>query len=344
MSTGWDLLDWIIRTSADRGSGRGTGGSTMLWSWWWWRSSGQLAVVLSRRYPRLTRLWNKFHPNSNSRGALAIHRRSDLAPVGAYLTSVRPSFGRLLWSARWILPAVPEYSRWPPQPWRCYSFNYLVWARVPILKSFVEARLPHRCQLQGDSYVVVVSAVSAVQPSARTQQLPTLPELSNSSERVYHSHLIGCSYGCFTLSIANSYEASTTIHFNFRSPISLMKTRNPSSRNSGVPLAHTQSRFISIRCFFHSQKWNGTNLSFNLTALRAFPRADVRVGSAKIMVIAGSFDLFIQSALFTSRWPFRKTFLYWRAPRVCFGCWMGKRLYLCRAFGWSGNCFQFRWK
>lgn len=275
MSTGWDLLDWIIRTSADRGNGRGTEESTMWWRWWW-RSSGQLAAVLGRRYPRLTRLWNKIHPNSNSRGALAIHRRSDLAPVGAYLTSVRPSFGRLLWSARWILPAVPEYSRWPPQPWRCYSFNYLVWTRVPILKSFVEARLPHRCQLQGDSYVVV-SAVSAVQPPARTQQLSTLPELSNSSERVYHSHLIGCLYECFALSIAHSYEHNT-IHFNFRSPISLMKTRNPSSRNSGVPLAHTQSRFISTTFFFTRKKGNSTNLSFNQTALRAFPRVDVGVG------------------------------------------------------------------
>lgn len=148
---------------------------------------------------------------------------------------------------------------------------------MPILKSFVEARLPHRCQLQGDSYVVV-SAVSAVQPPARTQQLPTLPELSNSSERVYHSHLIGCLCECFALSTAHSYEHNT-IHFNFRSPISLMKTRNPSSRNSGVPLAHTQSRFISTRYFFfHSQKGNSTNLSFNQTALRAFPRVDVGVG------------------------------------------------------------------
>lgn len=49
-----------------------------------------------REHRRRRRRWNKIRPDSNSRGALAIHRRSVRAPVGAYLTSVRPSSNRPL--------------------------------------------------------------------------------------------------------------------------------------------------------------------------------------------------------------------------------------------------------
>lgn len=77
---------------------------------------------------------------SNCWGPCAIHRERCQVPAAAYLTWCRPSTGRPQWWSRWTRRAARGCSKWPPPPWRCYSYCALRRGRLLLLVAVVVFR------------------------------------------------------------------------------------------------------------------------------------------------------------------------------------------------------------